>query len=398
MIIWYMSAYDQPLGKSSRTYDFSIQLSNMGHEVTMFTNSYCHWTHIDILGSKERSKIEEINGIKVVWLKTYPYSGNGLKRGINMITNVFRSLQVEKTINQKPDIIIGPSVPIGTGWAAFRIAKKYNIPFVYEVRDVWPISLVENGGLSKNNPIYFIFRLIEKTLYKQSVKISSTLRFLQKHVKESGSDPEKIEWIPNGVDFSRFNNCAKYNGGDKNTINVMYIGGFGQAHDVITLVKCAKLFHDKKDIRFNFIVIGDGPEFKKIKSLSGDNVTLMGYQSFDVLKEHLAKAKAFIFAAEEDFGIAPLEAQAAGTPVIAFGKGGALETVQGLDSPTPSGIFFEYQTIESLRLAIEEFEGKLCEITSDNCITNSQRFSDERFRLEFKSFIDNTYNKWRNNL
>jgi len=146
------------------------------------------------------------------------------------------------------------------------------------------------------------------------------------------------------------------------------------------------------------IVIGDGPEFKKIKSLSGDNVTLMGYQSFDVLKEHLAKAKAFIFAAEEDFGIAPLEAQAAGTPVIAFGKGGALETVQGLDSPTPSGIFFEYQTIESLRLAIEEFEGKLCEITSDNCITNSQRFSDERFRLEFKSFIDNTYNKWRNNL
>jgi glycosyltransferase involved in cell wall biosynthesis len=260
MIIWYMSAYDQPLGKSSRTYDFSIQLSNMGHEVTMFTNSYCHWSHIDILGGKERSKIEEINGIKVVWLKTYPYSGNGLKRGINMITNVFRSLQVEKTINQKPDIIIGPSVPIGTGWAAFRIAKKYNIPFVYEVRDVWPIALVDDGGLSKNNPIYFIFRLIEKTLYKQSVKISSTLRFLQKHVKESGSDPEKIEWIPNGVDFSRFNNCAKYNGGDKNAIKVMYIGGFGQAHDVITLVKCAKLFNDKKDTRFNFTIIGDGPK------------------------------------------------------------------------------------------------------------------------------------------
>ena len=86
MIVWYMSAYDQPLGKSSRTYDFSIQLGNMGHEVTIFTNSYCHWTHIDRLKSKEASRVEEINGIKVVWLKTYPYSGNGLKRGLNMVT------------------------------------------------------------------------------------------------------------------------------------------------------------------------------------------------------------------------------------------------------------------------------------------------------------------------
>ena len=260
MIIWYISAYDQPLGKSSRTYDFSIQLSNLGHEVTMFTNSYCHWTHTDKLKQKELFKIDEVNKVKVVWLKTFPYSGNGIKRGINMLSNIFRILQVEKKIQQKPDIIIGPSVPIGTGWVAYKLADKYNIPFVYEVRDVWPIALVDDGGLSKKNPIYFIFRIIEKMLYKKASKILTTLKFIHQHVKESGANSNKIEWIPNGVDFSRFNKNFKFTGGKKNTINVMYIGGFGQAHDVISLVKCAKLFSDKNDKRFNFIIIGDGPK------------------------------------------------------------------------------------------------------------------------------------------
>jgi len=260
MVVWFMSAYDQPLGKSSRTYDYAVQLSRMGHEVIMFTNSYCHWTHVDILNHDETHRVEMVNGIKVIWLKTFKYNGNGLKRGLNMLSNMLRSLKVEKLIYHKPDVVIGPSVPIGTGLVALRIAKKYKAAFVYEVRDVWPIALVDDGGLSKNSPIYFIFRFIEKILYKECNKISSTVPFLHQHVEDSGADPDKIVWLPNGVDFERFSNCDYYNGGSKNNINVMYIGGFGQAHDVITLVKCALLFHLVDDKRFNFIIIGDGPK------------------------------------------------------------------------------------------------------------------------------------------
>jgi glycosyltransferase involved in cell wall biosynthesis len=84
------------------------------------------------------------------------------------------------------------------------------------------------------------------------------------------------------------------------------------------------------------VVIGDGPEMAKIQQIAAPNVTLLGYQPFSVLREHLQNARAFIFAAEEDFGILPVEAQAAGTPVIAYGRGGALETV--LDNQT--GLFF----------------------------------------------------------
>lgn len=109
------------------------------------------------------------------------------------------------------------------------------------------------------------------------------------------------------------------------------------------------------------VVIGDGPEFQKISEKAGENVNLMGFQDFEVLKDHMQRAKGFIFAAREDFGIIPIEAQSCGTPVIAFGSGGSLETVKGkfVDEEVnnnDSGIFFKEQTVESLVSAINYFE------------------------------------------
>ena len=136
------------------------------------------------------------------------------------------------------------------------------------------------------------------------------------------------------------------------------------------------------------IVIGDGPDFEKIKSKAGKNVTLMGYQPFSVLKEHMQKAKAFVFAAEEDFGITPVEAQACGTPVIAFGKGGALETVVGVDKEKPTGVFFKEQTVESLCKAVNEFENKKDIFKAKWCRENAVKFSNERFLKELKEYIE----------
>lgn len=109
------------------------------------------------------------------------------------------------------------------------------------------------------------------------------------------------------------------------------------------------------------IVIGDGPDLDKIKEKAKENVMILGYQSFEVLKDHMQRAKAFVFAAEEDFGIIPIEAQACGTPVIAFGKGGSLETVKGKFvgqqiEENDTGIYFEKQNIDSLVDALSYFE------------------------------------------
>ena len=149
------------------------------------------------------------------------------------------------------------------------------------------------------------------------------------------------------------------------------------------IVEAFSQMPDKK-----LIVIGTGPELDKAKELATPNVTLMGYQDFDVLLHHMQRARAFVFAAEEDFGIAPIEAQACGTPVIAYGKGGVLETVRGIDHPEPTGVFYAEQTPESLIGAVHEFESEAHHIFPDACRASAERFSTERFKQEIKAFIE----------
>lgn len=152
------------------------------------------------------------------------------------------------------------------------------------------------------------------------------------------------------------------------------------------IVKAFAGMPDKK-----LVVIGQGPDFKKIKELATPNVEIMGYQPFSVLKEKMQSAKAFVFAAEEDFGIVPVEAQACGTPVIAFGKGGALETV--LDGVT--GIFFSEQTEVSIQQAVNRFEALT--FNPIDIRENAEKFSVERFRDNLKSLVDNSYKKFLEN-
>ena len=148
------------------------------------------------------------------------------------------------------------------------------------------------------------------------------------------------------------------------------------------IVEAFNKMPDKK-----LIVIGDGPDFEKIKAKAGNNVTLMGYQPFNVLKYHMQKARAFVFAAEEDFGIIPVEAQACGTPVIAFGKGGALETVRGLEKEKPTGVFFAEQTVESLCKGVDEFENQKNVFKAEWCRKNAEKFSNGRFLKEIREYI-----------
>lgn len=144
------------------------------------------------------------------------------------------------------------------------------------------------------------------------------------------------------------------------------------------------------------IVIGDGPDANRCRSLAGENVIFMGYQSTEVLKDHMQRAKAFVFAAEEDFGIIPIEAQACGTPVIAFGKGGALETIRGQNDIAPTGVFFYEQTVESITAAVALFEHEYSKkITPQACRDSANRFSQQRFRLQFEDFVEKKWNEFQ---
>ena len=141
------------------------------------------------------------------------------------------------------------------------------------------------------------------------------------------------------------------------------------------------------------IVIGDGEQMAKIRAKAGRNVKFLGHREPEELREYMQNAKAFVFAAEEDFGITPVEAQACGTPVIAYGRGGVKESVIGLDSDRPTGVFFGSQTVESIRGAIIEFENLGDRISPIVCRDNAMRFSTERFQREFLFFVQQA---WRN--
>ena len=139
------------------------------------------------------------------------------------------------------------------------------------------------------------------------------------------------------------------------------------------------------------VVIGDGPDMKKIKSKATSNIEILGYQPNSVMQDHMQRAKAFVFAAEEDFGITPVESQACGTPVIAFGKGGALETINSIHSANPTGAFFDKQEVSSVITAVEDFERNQDLFLPENCRNQALKFSNQRFHTEIEQYVQQ---KW----
>jgi glycosyltransferase involved in cell wall biosynthesis len=130
------------------------------------------------------------------------------------------------------------------------------------------------------------------------------------------------------------------------------------------------------------VIVGVGSESEKLRAIAKENISFLGSQPFEVIRELYRTCKAFIFPGEEDIGITPLEAQASGRPVLAFARGGALETV--LDGQT--GLFFLEQTHEALQDVILRFENGAHSITPEKCVTNAMTFSNESFREQFVDF------------
>lgn len=142
------------------------------------------------------------------------------------------------------------------------------------------------------------------------------------------------------------------------------------------------------------LVIGDGPDMAKIKSKAGKNIELLGFASDETMADLMGRAKAFVFAAEEDFGITPVEAQACGTPVICFGRGGARETVRDGES----GLYFMEQNAKELLAAVAKFEQNYDKFEPTKIRENSLKFSRARFEAEIKSYVEKKYEEFKDGL
>jgi glycosyltransferase involved in cell wall biosynthesis len=264
----YALAPDMPGG--TRHYDLARELVSRGHRVFIFATSFHHQLHRETrLQPGERWKIENVDGVKFVWIRTPSYQRNDWRRVQNMVVFAFRAWWLGRKLPKlapevgKPDVVIGSSPHLLTPLAAYWVAQHYGVPFVMEVRDLWPQTIIDMGELSAHHPITKALQVLERFLYYRAKKIITLLAQADKYISACGIPQEKIVWIPNGVDFSRFEGlepCVA----SENGLKVIYLGAHGKANALDIVIQAAKILQDQGYRQIRFILVGDGPEKPKL--------------------------------------------------------------------------------------------------------------------------------------
>ena len=286
MNIWIFNhhALTPDMSGGTRHYDFAKELIKRGHSVTVVASSFHYSKYQEMKDYKDKKYLcEKIDGIDFIWIKTPPYFGNGISRVKNMISYTYKVLKYIPKLNlPKPDIIVGSSVHLFAVWAAYKLSCRYNTPFVMEVRDLWPQTLIDMG-ISKWHPFIISLAFLEKYLYKKADKIISNLPYAYEHIEKFVSK-EKFEWISNGVDLSNI----KYTPREKSDKFVIsYTGAIGMANNLQILLNVAKKLKDKKDIHFR--IVGEGAEKEKLQNFVKENNLLNVTIENAVPKNEVAK-------------------------------------------------------------------------------------------------------------
>src|SRR5262249_18632502 len=142
-------------GQATRSYDLGRELVKRGHEITIFASSFSYYRHCELKlpPHGEWHKFETIDGVRFVWLRTFPYHVNDWRRVLNMVTYAFNAWRAGRVSRDKPDVIIGVSVHPLAALMAYLLSRRKKARFLFEVTDLWPLTLIELGRLSKGSPM-----------------------------------------------------------------------------------------------------------------------------------------------------------------------------------------------------------------------------------------------------
>lgn len=263
MKIWIINQYAMsPLeAGGTRHYNLGRELVKRGHEVTIVTSTVNYITrkaaHVSNGGVSTRA---EIDGVCFIWVSSPTYEGNGVRRVWNMVefaTNTGKSIHEQRLA--APDVILGSSPSMAAALAAARLARSYKVPFVLEVRDLWPQSLVDLGNVTRRHPVVLLLESVEKYLYRRADVILSPLPNAKDHIRSKCPGAVDAVWLPNGVE------CAavplRLPSGSGSPFTLMYAGAHNVANNLETVLEAAAILKEQgysERIRFRFV--GDGPQ------------------------------------------------------------------------------------------------------------------------------------------
>lgn len=278
MTIWLINHYvvtpEHPGG--TRHYDIGRTLVAMGHDVTLVAAGF-HYAMFEETRTYPHGSdylVEETDGIRFVWVKTRPYQGNGIGRVRNMLEFTWKLRALPELGLPKPDVIVGSSVHLFAVYGAYRLAKKLRVPFVMEVRDIWPQTLVDMG-ISKWHPFVLLLGVLEPYLYQRADQIITLLPRAAEHIETFAIAPEKIHWISNGVELERFETPTPSHLLEPGKFNVLYTGTMGTANNLEPLMEAADLL--AADPAVHITLVGSGPHKATLRDAAANksNVTVL---------------------------------------------------------------------------------------------------------------------------
>lgn len=269
MKVWLVNQYAVPpsLTGGLRPYSLMRALKDRGHEPMIVAGSFNHWTR-----STERlqdGKAEELideDGVPFAWLKVPPYPGSTVKRFFSMLgfAGTVKKSPLLKSL-PKPDVIIGSNPHLFGAAAAQAVAERVGAPFVMEIRDLWPQSLVDYGRFTEGHPLMRYLSAMESKLYRGSSSIVTLLPGSAEYLVSKGAPKDGIYWLPNGVDIGNLPKVQPLPDGDVFTI--AFVGIHGIANGLGTALDAAEILKSEglgEKIRFRFV--GDGGEKDALKS------------------------------------------------------------------------------------------------------------------------------------
>jgi glycosyltransferase involved in cell wall biosynthesis len=256
-------------GMEYRVYYMAREWVRLGHDVRIIASAYSHLRFQQPLMGNQKAFDEIIDDIHYTWLKAPSYNGNGISRTWNIATFIGRLYQKGGRFTKifNPDIVIASSTYPMDIWPARRIARISRAKLVYEVHDLWPLSPIELGGMSKWHPFIMLVQAAEDYAYRHSDVVVSMLPKVREYMESRGMAPHKLHIVPNGIDPSEWeHNGLVLDKGleqlfesfkSRHVKIVGYAGAHGIANALNTLIDAAKIMREENVI---FVLVGSGPE------------------------------------------------------------------------------------------------------------------------------------------